>query len=415
VMAIAAGWAHSAALKNDGSVVCWGDNSSGQTNVPGLLNTVKMIAAGGNHTLGGVFQPLVQYPVDVSKDLLLIYNTTSTNSIVVKDYYLAHRPMVSGANVLGVATTTNEIISRVDFTNQILTPYLNWRNQNPTKQVQYVILFADMPARVWAATTNGCEDCWFTAYSVAWGIHEITPGVRPFVNSINMGLNNLTNDCIAYINKLQSFGSNYSPGKLFISASRGGYGNTNFVLDNFRHGPGYFPEDGNFSNDGGVISSATNAILNSGTAGLFVTYNDQIETNNQPTPPHITNAVNVAGYMCWGAHSSLGNEYPVNDAVKWSGNSSWWVIETIESFNGWRDTGQGNFTQWFSSGAFGGTNYSNTPIGAVSHTDEPFLPGVNNASLYFGMWARNKSFAACAWNSRITQKFQAVGDPFINR
>lgn len=76
---------------------------------------------------------------------------------------------------------------------------------------------------------------------------------------------------------------------------------------------------------------------------------------------------------------------------------------------------QGHFTQWFSSMAFGGTNYENTPVGAVCHTDEPGAGGVNNAATYFGSWAQGKSFALCAWNSRNTMYFQAVGDPFVRR
>jgi len=72
-----------------------------------------------------------------------------------------------------------------------------------------------------------------------------------------------------------------------------------------------------------------------------------------------------------------------------------------------------NFIQWFSSNAFGGTNYSNTPIGAVTHVEEPGLPDVENSSVYFGLWETGKNFAICAWNSRQTPYFQAVGDPFI--
>ena len=122
--------------------------------------------------------------------------------------------------------------------------------------------------------------------------------------------------------------------------------------------------------------------------------------------------------MSWGCHSSLGNDYPRNGTNVWGGASAWWIIETLESFNGWRDTGQGNFTQWFSDEGFGGntyTNYENTPVGAVSHTDEPLLPGIQDASLYFGLWASGKNFAICAWNSRNTPYFQAVGDPFTRR
>jgi alpha-tubulin suppressor-like RCC1 family protein len=75
VMALAAGDFHSVALKNDGTLVEWGDNSSGQTSVPAELPTtvittsggitptfttniypsivVKLIAAGGDHTMAG--------------------------------------------------------------------------------------------------------------------------------------------------------------------------------------------------------------------------------------------------------------------------------------------------------------------------------------------------------------------------
>jgi alpha-tubulin suppressor-like RCC1 family protein len=420
VMAIAAAWAHSAALKNDGTIVCWGDNSSGQTNVLANLPPVKLIAAGGNHTLAGVYSPLVQYPVDVSKDLLLIYNVSSTNSIVVKDYYLAHRPMVGAANVLGIGCTTNEIVSHQDFTNQILTPFRTWQASNPTKHPQYIILFPDLPTRIWGNVTNELT----VSNSVAFAIHTNTFGINPFVTSINMGLDvyhgasALTNDCIAYINKLRDFGTNYSPGQLFISASKGRYGNTNYVVDDVRHQA----FDGSFA-----VRNATNGLSSAGVSATNVFYRGDIEmclaTNasgdciNYNPEPHITNAVDVAAYICWGAHSTLENEYPINEAVKWSGNSSWWIIETIESLNGWRHPGQGNFTQWFSPNAFGGINYLNTPIGAVTHTDEPNLTGVNKSEIYFRLWASNRAFASCAWNSRssINQRFQAVGDPFVTK
>ncbi len=51
VVAIAAGILHSLALKPDGTVVGWGDNSFGQTNIPGGLNNVVAIAAGFYHSL----------------------------------------------------------------------------------------------------------------------------------------------------------------------------------------------------------------------------------------------------------------------------------------------------------------------------------------------------------------------------
>ena len=124
-----------------------------------------------------------------------------------------------------------------------------------------------------------------------------------------------------------------------------------------------------------------------------------------------------AGYISWAFHSSLGATYAINGTNKWSGNSGWYLIETIESYNGQTNFNSGNFIWWFASNAFSGTNYnySNTPVGGVSHLDEPGIGGVNDSSKYFGLWAGGKNFAICAWNSRNTPYFQAVGDPLVAR
>jgi hypothetical protein len=51
VVAIAAGYHHNLALKEDGEVVAWGGNTSGQTNVPPGLANVVAISAGQIHNL----------------------------------------------------------------------------------------------------------------------------------------------------------------------------------------------------------------------------------------------------------------------------------------------------------------------------------------------------------------------------
>lgn len=52
VVAVAAGWSHSLALRDDGTVVAWGSNGGpGQTNVPAGLSNVVGIAGGGSHSL----------------------------------------------------------------------------------------------------------------------------------------------------------------------------------------------------------------------------------------------------------------------------------------------------------------------------------------------------------------------------
>ncbi|MCB0084845.1 MAG: hypothetical protein KDE47_28090, partial [Caldilineaceae bacterium] len=51
VVAISAGNSHNLALKVDGTIVAWGGNSKGQLNIPAGLSNVKAISAGYNHSL----------------------------------------------------------------------------------------------------------------------------------------------------------------------------------------------------------------------------------------------------------------------------------------------------------------------------------------------------------------------------
>jgi hypothetical protein len=214
---------------------------------------------------------------------------------------------------------------------------------------------------------------------------------------------NGTNDCIAYINKLVMFGTN-SPDKLLISASRGTYSNTNYYFDNTAN----IPITANVSG-----LNASNGVVQAGASPATVIYSNAVDSG---LATHITNGFNVAGYLSFGAHSSLGGSYAVNNSVQWRGDSGWWIIETVESFNGVRYTdGQGNFLEWFSSNAFGGISYANTPIGAVSHVDEPGETGVTDASIYFASWESGKNFAICAWLSKPSPELQAVGDPFVTK
>jgi hypothetical protein len=399
-MAIAAGSAHSLALVNNGTLVAWGNNSNGQTTLPAASTNVaiKLIAAGGNHSMAAIFSPLVQYPVDVSKDLLLIYNTNSANSSNVCQYYLTHRPMVSNANVLGIDCVTNEQITLDEYTNQIALPIQEWLATNRTKRPSYVILFQDIPSR---------NDVYFPEPSVQYLINTAcATNWSPFVTSINMNGTGGTNDCIAYINKLTnmaSFGSN-SPGQLFISASAGGYGNTNWYFDLYES-DGYLA--GLYAEEG--VTNADPA------ASVFVT----------DYPAYITNfnATNVAGYYSEGNDGGHTTGFATNGEVKFYGNSGWYVMASVDSYNGQRgpenNTNQSSFITWFASTAFGGTNYSNTPVGAITHVDEP--GNLDDTYDYYGDWASGKSFAISAYHCFVNEGglvksvSQAVGDPFVRK
>ena len=76
------------------------------TNSPGTYTLVVSNAAGSTNVSWMVANTNA---INVTNDLLLIYNTNSTDSATVLNWYLAHRPMVSGANVLGIGCTTAEI------------------------------------------------------------------------------------------------------------------------------------------------------------------------------------------------------------------------------------------------------------------------------------------------------------------
>ncbi|HEY2951452.1 MAG TPA: hypothetical protein VGK40_02655 [Verrucomicrobiae bacterium] len=446
VVAIAAGAYHCLALKANGTVVGWGDNYYGETNAPSSLTNAMKISAGyfysmalrndGTIVMWGVqstvpaglgdtyaiaasyyypgalaYQPILNYPVTVNQDLLLIYNTNSTDSVTVKNYYMAHRPMVAQANVVGVGVTacspggctvcgTNYPFancaagecfgSRSDFETQLNTPVQQWLANNPTKRPQYIVLFLDLPSRV-AECANPT--------SVSVSLQQAMAGRKPYITHLNMGG---TNACKAYIDKLEVFGTNYSPGRVLISARQGAYGNTNYYFDNLRILP-------NYAIYGSVVWAATNGVLANGVSSSAITYVD----NGQQ---HIANASNVAGYMSWGANGGMGADYATNGTLSFTGNSGWYVIETVESYNGQRtDPGQGTFMKWFSATAFGGTNYGHTPAAAVTHVHEPHTYGVNDSYSYFGLWSAGKSFAICAWNSLNTPFFQAVGDPLITK
>jgi hypothetical protein len=381
--------------------------------------------------MAAIFSPLVQYSVDVSKDLLLIYNANSIDSSNVCAYYLANRPMVSNANVLGIGCTTLETILPDDFTNTFMGQITNWLFLNPTKRPSYVILFQDLPSRVNTITDpepNYEGSGGIPSPSVQYQLHNwCASNWYPFVTSINMNGSNSaspynsprydqentnyatnlfssdgTNDCIAYINKLTNFGNMGSNvGQLFISGIAAGYGNTNWYFDDSEQGldgPGY-----------GALGYG---------AELGVSNADSLANIFYSPTNKITNGINVAAFYSLGIHGYYGGTnvvYATNGTIQFQGQSGWYLMDTDESFNGERyNDFQGLFLDWFSSGAFGGTNYSNTPVGAGSNVDEPYSTSCNPQQ-FFGYWAAGRNFAFCAWNSPNSYGslyIQAIGDPF---
>jgi hypothetical protein len=318
--------------------------------------------------------------------------------------------MVSAANMLGIGCTTDETITPGDYTNLFAGQVQNWLAANPTKRPSYVILFQDLPSRV---NTNGAgsEGDETGAFpSVQYQLHYwCSTNWSPFVTAINMNRTTGGAACTNYINKLALFGSNYSPGQLFISAGAGHYNNTNWYFD-YTGDPGntYYSYATNAQYGVTNVDPSANVI---GTSG----------TNLAGVTNFTTNAMNVAGYFTAGYDGGLDDTNMFADGtIQFLGQSGWYIMNTIDSFNGDRTVPTG-FLSWFATNSLGGTNYSNTPVGAVTTVDEPDLQGKVAPAVYYGDWAAGKSFAISAWDAQIQGNgkpgiyFQAIGDPFVRK
>jgi hypothetical protein len=129
---------------------------------------------------------------------------------------------------------------------------------------------------------------------------------------------------------------------------------------------------------------------------------------------YITTGVNLAGFVSWMANGGRSYLDPLNGNLKWGGNNNWYIMTTVESFNGMASplSPQSTYLEWFQANAFGGSSYSNIPVGAVGQVWEPGLGGVANSG-FLSLWQRGWPFIECAWQSRATPYFIAFGDPLI--
>ena len=389
-----------------------------------------------NSTSGGVEEDIVTFvadPINVSDHILILWNSNEADSTTAKNYYLANRPefgTYSGGNTPNTldcpCTTTGgfEFITEANFNSQIRTHVIDFLTDNPTKPIRYIVLMYGMPSRISNSTKYSSQYRLYLSlqdtgartgdhYQNAGEEYSLGgyQGTSCLVTSLNM---NTLADTQAYIDKLKTIYDGMGSSTLIISAEENGQGGDSYHLDDTSRIYSYSRP----------ASLARAAILEQDAGATITLSGDGGDTD--PTPDqtsHIISAANVSGYSTWGANGGQGGDYSNGGGsfpVTFSGQSNWYIIRTIESYNGRRSTFQGNVTDWFKTNAFGGTSYSNTPAFAVSHVEEPYLSGVNDGE-FFGMWATDDSAGSkflaieAGWSSRNTPYFQCAGDPLITR
>jgi hypothetical protein len=353
--------------------------------------------------------------------VLLVYNTSSKDGLAVADYYKANRPGMSGVDTLALTADTTEKTTSANMISQIRAPIYNFIANSPYPKY-YVVMCRGLASRVWdndAAVASvdyliGRSDPSLAnpvgaEYQQGGGVNYYNRSFAPgsyagtpiLVTRMDMGSLQATK---AYIQKIKTMYEAMSSPSVIVSADSAGLGGSNYLMDEVRN-PAYsslFPIS--LTNSDLAKPSYSNVSL---ARRLYI-------FGIAGTNAHLARGADVLGYESWGVNGGMPSTYPNDRSVVFTGKSNWYLVKTVESWNGIIASGQGNFEQWFSATTGGGWHYARTPIGMACHTDEPFVSGIEG-SMYMCNWEAGLLFSECAWSSRKTKYFMAVGDPLVKR
>jgi hypothetical protein len=368
--------------------------------------------------------------IDPATQVLIVYNESWPESVQAKDYYIANRPGFDTANAVGVRFPVSptcsllpclaEAIEVAPFQrirNEILDPVVAWMRAHPNKDIQYMVLMPGLPNRPQNSDFPNIGAQPDREYSSVQRYlrRELSEAVSKevFVTTLEMGSLEATK---RYIDKLKATYGLMSAKSPLLSARGTSVGGTTY----------YFSDAYTSDPTKHFSSQFLRAIKSTNPSANVVTREDAL--------PVLNSAADVTGIFLHGIYGYNRNRhYATDDTLRFSGRSGWYLIEVAESFNGqwlagsrrsdfpsfkgpWHaNAEQSSFTSWFASGAFGGANYSNTPVAAMTHVLEPGSNGAATPSL-FACWESGKPFAYCAWKyNESPARLQAVGDPLVTR
>ena len=356
--------------------------------------------SGGIQTVSYV--PITITPANIGQYVLVLYNAGSTNSTTLMNYYKANRPGVANANYLGITGVPDATWASATQCNSLISQVTAWLQANPSKPIRYILGLCGLPSIETGGYGEAGPSVPETMYlqllngkatysgQGAANRFSLAQYGAPLIDWLDCGSYAATT---AYINKeiaAANAGGLQTDG-ISISGTTGGVGGTTYALDDtggyYNNGLGFFnnPAYGDYD--------AT--LLGDGVPGSNIM--DHTENQNQL----ITSVTNPTAYGTWGSDGGqLLPTFPIDGSVKFSGKAGWWLGMSVESFDGVyggnQTMSQSDPTEWFASNAFGGTNYSNTPICFVGNTQEPLISGCVWAP-YFGDWSKGWSTSEAAW------------------
>jgi hypothetical protein len=349
---------------------------------------------------------------DAAKHVLILYNSDVAESGTLKDYYLANRPGMATANVLGLTGLADATsVSSSNVTTLILDPVYDWLVANEAaKPIRYIVAMRGVPSRQGASGSVG-----YMLYDLlnARGYRESEDGYKGgesrFCRAQYQGATCLPTwidmgsyaASTAYIDKLAAAVAGLQADGVTIDGSVAGVAGDQWLFDEKRSLTSYSDQ---------YADDAAQVVVEGIDAG------DVIYQSNK-LGPAIATAVDLLFSGGWGFYA-WGENLP--DDVTFSGLAGWWLMNAVQSYGGIYEGYGGTWdympdpTEIFAADAFGGADYSNTPVGYVGFTAEPYLSGVQTRH-YPGRWARGWTFAEAAWVGRNSPHMLAVGDPLVTR
>lgn len=357
-----------------------------------------------------------------AENVAIVWNSALADSITIKDYILAQWPWLANAvlcpiNCTGILTGQDgfETVSQANFTATIAPGIIAL----PATVRQLMPVYG-FPTRIAEAASdvgnqghlsvsvqmsrvggtgstfydNGSRDSRYI--STSWDDYPATPRLVNYIDGPSVAA--VKN----YIDKVRT--AHPGGSQLFVYANRR-YGEE-YWLDDNRQNPTYtaFPK-----------AAGYRTALLAENAGVELNYFlDDVDAVMQ-------DASAVKGLVTWGSHS---DEVPLPmsqgqwmsggaNGLRFAGLSNWYLLTTVESYNGRRGTSFNGIAYCFKADVFGGSAYQFTPAGFVASTEEQTVNGVPYQNL-FAHWDRGWGLNEVSWANRTTDHFVVYGYPFVS-